>query len=99
MMIAKPVSVKVSDKKRKRILVIICTIVSLSVVAVAGIGFTTTLASGDTTDLYKQTLCTGKALDFAQKGVIRDVGGFNGAIYECTHMKYANSIYGDIVSA
>jgi hypothetical protein len=49
------------------------------------IGFTTTLASGyNTIDLYKQTLCTGKALDFGQKGVIRDVGGFNGAIYEYT---------------
>jgi hypothetical protein len=52
-------------------LVIIGTVVSLSVVAI-GIGFaTTTLASGyNTTDLYKQTLCTGKALDFAQKGIL-----------------------------
>ena len=98
MMIAKPESVKISDKRRKKTLVIIGTVVSLSVVAI-GIGFATTLASGyNTTDLYKQTLCTGKALDFAQKGVIRDVGGFNGAIYECTHMNYANSIYGDVVS-
>jgi hypothetical protein len=82
-------------------LVIIGTIVSLSVVVTAtGIGFATAIASGDsTTYLYKQTLCTGKALDFAQNGVIRDVGGFNGAIYECTHMKYTNSIYGDVVSA
>jgi hypothetical protein len=97
MMIAKPQPVKISDKRRKKTLVIIGTVVSLSAVAI-GIGFaTTTLASGyNTTDLYKQTLCTGKALDFAQKGIIRDVGGFNGAIYECTHMKYANSIYGDV---
>jgi hypothetical protein len=88
MMTAKPISVKISDKKRKSILVIIGTVVSPSVVAAAGIGFATTLASCDsTTDLYKQTLCRGKALDFAQKGVIPDVGGFNGAIYECTHMK------------
>ena len=58
-----------------------------------GIGFTTTHASGynNTTDLYKQTQCTGKALDFGQRGVISHVGGFNGAIYECTYMKYANS--------
>jgi len=47
----------------------------------------------------KQTLCTGKALDFGQKGIIRHVGGFNGAIYECTHMNYANSTDGDVVSA
>ncbi|MGB7637149.1 MAG: hypothetical protein WBL88_06205 [Nitrososphaeraceae archaeon] len=64
------------------------------------IGFTTTLASGyNTTDLYKQTLYIGKALNFGQKGVIRDVGGFDGAIYEYTHMTYANSTYGDVVSA
>jgi len=64
-----------------------------------GIGFTTTHASGynNTTDLYKQTQCTGKALDFGQRGVIRHVGGFNGAIYECTYMKYANSTDGDVV--
>jgi hypothetical protein len=99
-MITRPKSIKISDKRRKKTLVTIGTIVSLSVVAI-GIGFAaTTLASGyNTNDLYKQTLCTGKALEFAQKGVIRDVGGFNGAIYECTHMKYADSIYGDVVSA
>ena len=98
-MIAKPQSVKTPDKRKKKTYVIIGTVISLSAVAI-GIGFATTLASGyNTTDLYKQTLCTEKALDFAQKGIIRDVGGFNGAIYECTHMKYANSIYGDVVSA
>jgi hypothetical protein len=64
------------------------------------IGFTPTLASGyNTTDLYKQTRCTGKALDFGQKGVIRDVGGFNGVIYEYTLITYANSTYGNVMSA
>jgi hypothetical protein len=83
MMITKPESVKSLDRNRKKTLVIIGTVVSLSAVGI-GMGFASTLASGyNTTDLYKQTLCTGKALDFAQKGVIRDVGGFNGAIYEC----------------
>jgi hypothetical protein len=27
------------------------------------------------------------------------IDGFNGAIYECTHMNYRNSIYGDVPSA
>jgi len=41
-----------------------------------------------------------KHLILVQKGVIRHVGGFNGgAMYECTHMKYANSTSGDVVSA
>jgi hypothetical protein len=72
-------SIKISYKRRKKTLVIIGAVISLSVVAI-GIGFITTLASGyNTTNLYKQTLCTGKALDFGQKGVIRHVGGFNGA--------------------
>jgi len=36
----------------------------------------------------------GKVLDFAQRGVIRDAGGFSGSLYECMHMNYAGSIYG-----
>ena len=47
--------IKISYKRRKKTLVIIGAVISLSVVAI-GIGFTTTLASGyNTTDLYKQT--------------------------------------------
>jgi len=49
--------------------------------------------SYSSTDSYKQTLCAGKAQELSQKGIIRDVGGFSGAIYECTHTKYADSIY------
>ncbi|MGB6527685.1 MAG: hypothetical protein WBF33_06220, partial [Candidatus Nitrosopolaris sp.] len=49
-------------------------------------------------DSYKNTLCIGKVLDLSQKGVIHDIGGFNGGIYECMHMKSANSIYGDVLS-
>jgi hypothetical protein len=47
-------SIKILYKRRKKILVIIGAVISLSVVAI-GIGFTTTRASGynNTTDLYK----------------------------------------------
>ena len=95
--------VKVSDnkKRRKTVLLILGMVVSVLVVAM-GIVFIIMLASGyygTNNDSYKQTICTAKAIDFAQKGIIRDIGGFNGAIYECTHMNYRNSIYGDVPSA
>jgi hypothetical protein len=82
------------SKKRKITLAILIVAVSLSVAI--EIGYATSLAQGYTSsaDLYKQTVCTGKVQELAQKGVIRDVGGFTGGIYECTHTKYADSIYG-----
>lgn len=99
---SKPTSKKVIEtltinpsKKRKITLVILTTVVSLSVAI--GIGYAASLAQGYSSlaDSYKQTLCTGKVLELSQKGIIRDVGGFSGAIYECTHTKYAYSIYGN----
>ena len=70
-------------------LTIIAIVALLSVVL--GIGFATALSPYDS---YKHVVCMGKVLDFAQKGVIRDAGGFSGSSYECVHMKYAGSIYG-----
>jgi len=81
-----------NNNSKKAILVALGVIVSLSVFVASG-------RSGTDMGSYKQTICTGKAIDFAQKGIIRDVGGFNGAIYECTHMNYPYSIYGDVSSA
>ena len=58
------------------------------------------LAQGYTSsaDSYKQTVCTGNVLELSQKGLIRDVGGFSGGIYECMHTKYADSIYGNVIN-
>src|SRR5919197_2241326 len=99
---APPAVVKVSDnkKRRKTILLILGIVVSV-LVAATGIAFITMLAAGygATDDSHKQAICTAKAIDFAQKGIVRDAGGFNGAIYECTNMNYRNSIYGDVLSA
>jgi hypothetical protein len=82
------------DKKIRRILTILVTIVSLSVVLL-GVGLATGLSSYyyNSGDLYKQTACLGKVLGFAQKGIIRDVGGFNGAIFECLQIRWSGSIY------
>jgi hypothetical protein len=86
------------SKTRKITLATLIVAVSLSVAI--EIGYATSLAQGYSSpaDSSKQTLCTGKVLGLSQKGIIRDVGGFSGAIYECTHTKYADSIYGNVTN-
>lgn len=91
-------AITVPVKKRRITLAILIVAVSLSIAI--EIGFASSLQQGYaiTADSYKHTLCIGKVLELSQKGIIRDVGGFNGGIYECMHMKSANSIYGDVLS-
>ena len=91
-------AITVPVKKRKITLAILIVAVSLSIAI--EIGFASSLQQGYaiTADSYKHTLCIGKVLELSQKGIIRDVGGFNGGIYECMHMKSAKSIYGDVLS-
>jgi hypothetical protein len=79
------------EKKIRITLTIIAIVALLSVIL--GIGFATVLLPYNS---YKHVVCMGKVLDFAQKGVIRDAGGFSGSSYECVHMKYTGSIYGPI---
>jgi hypothetical protein len=83
------------DKKIKRItLTIVVTLVSLSVVFL-GASFAAGLSSYYyfSGDIYKQAACLGKVLEFAQKGVVRDIGGFNGGMSECLQIKWSGSIY------
>ena len=77
------------EKKIRITLTIIAIVALLSIVL--GTGFATVLLPYNS---YKHVVCMGKVLDFAQKGVIRDAGGFSGGSYECVHMKYTGSIYG-----
>jgi hypothetical protein len=68
-------------------------VVSLSVVLL-GVGVAAGLSSYYSSgDLYKQAVCLGKVLGFAQKGIIRDAGGFHGAIFECSQIRWSGSIY------
>jgi hypothetical protein len=93
------IATAVPYKKRKITLAILIIAVSVSIAI--EIGFTAIHTRGysfATMDSYKNALCTAKILDLSKKGVIRDAGGFNGGIYECTHMNSANSIYGDVLS-
>jgi hypothetical protein len=83
------------DKKIQRItLTIVVTIVSISVVFLGA-----SLAEGLSSyyyfsgDIYKQADCLGKVLGFAQQGIIREIGGFNGAMSECLQIQWPGSIY------
>ena len=83
------------DKKIKRIsLTIVFTIVSISVAFIGA-----SLAAGLSSyyyfsgDIYKQADCLGKVLGFAQQGIIREIGGFNGAMSECLQIQWSESIY------
>jgi len=79
---------------------IVILIVALSVSTIAGIGFAGIFVHGysSTADSTKNSLCTTKVLDMSQRGIIRDAGGFSGAVYECIHMASHNSIYNDALS-
>ncbi len=85
------------SKKGKIILTILIVAVTLSVAV--EIGYTISLAQGysSTTDSHIQSVCTGKVLDLSQKGIIRDVSGFSGGIYQCMHTRFAHSIYGKVI--
>jgi hypothetical protein len=86
-------------KKRTITLAILITAVSLSIAIEIGFSATVPQGYGSISDPYKHALCAAKILDLSQKGVIRDTGGFNGGMLECTQMKSTSSIYGDVLSA
>jgi hypothetical protein len=82
-------------KKIRRItLTILVTVVSLSVVFL-GVSLAAGLSSYYyfSDDIYKQAGCLGKVLGFAQKGIIHEIGGFNGAMSECLQIQWSGSIY------
>jgi hypothetical protein len=61
-------------------------------------GVATGLSTGLPSSSMKHTNCTSKVLELAQKGLVREIGGYYGAIYECTHMLSLSSIYGETSS-
>jgi hypothetical protein len=81
------------DKKISTILTIVVTTVSISVVLL-GVGFATGLSSYyNSADVYRQAACLDKVLNFVQRGLIRDAGGFHGAIFGCSQIQLPGSIY------
>jgi hypothetical protein len=79
-------------------LTLLVTVASLSAVLVVGISNAaaplspTNYNSGSSN--YKQTTCMDKVLEFGQEGIIRDIGGFNGGLFECSQIQWSGSIYG-----
>jgi hypothetical protein len=83
--------------KTKYILVIGNIVVMIIVgFGIAAIALSTDLPSSNSST--KKAICTAKVLELAQKGIIREVGGYNGATYECTHMHGLSSVYGEASS-
>ena len=83
-------TVSKSSGKSKSIIVIAGIVLTIIVV----FGVATPLSTGLSSSNTKSAICTVKVLELAQKGIIRDVGGYNGAIYECVHMHGLSSVYG-----
>jgi hypothetical protein len=80
-----------SSKKTKSIIVIGAIVLTI----ILAFGVATGLSTGLPSSPTKNAICTAKVLELAQKGVIREVNGYSGAIYECTHMHGLSSVYGE----
>jgi hypothetical protein len=82
-------SVSKSSRKTKSMIVIGAIVLTI----ILAFGVATGLSTGLTSSPMKHTNCTSKVLELAQKGIVREVGGYYGAIYECTHMHGWSSVY------
>jgi len=89
------------EKKKimSKSLTLLVTVTSLSAVLLVGISIFATAGMSSannyiTIRYYKKTTCLDKVLEFGQEGVIRDMGGFNGGLFECSQIKWTGSIYG-----
>jgi hypothetical protein len=87
-------TVSKSSSKTKSIVVIGAIVLAI----ILAFGVATGLSIGLPSSPTKVSNCTSKVLELAQKGIVRDVGGYNGAIYECTHMHGLSSVYGEASS-
>jgi hypothetical protein len=83
-------TVSKSSTKTKSIIVIGAIVLTI----IFAFGVATGLSTGLPSSPMKNTNCTSKVLELAQKGIVREVAGYYGAISECTHMHGLSSIYG-----
>ena len=66
-------------------------LVGISISAAAGLSPANNYNSGSS---YKKMTCLDKVLEFGQEGIVRDIGGFNGALLECSQIQWSGSVYG-----
>ncbi|MDQ6668702.1 MAG: hypothetical protein M3Y53_10835 [Thermoproteota archaeon] len=83
-----------SSKKPKSIIMIGAIVLTI----IVALGVATGLSTGLPSPPMKYPNCTSKVLELAQKGIVRDVGGYYGAIYECAHMHGSSSVYDEASS-
>ena len=69
-------------------------LVGISISAAAGLTPPANKYNSGSSSSYKKMTCSDKVLEFGQEGIIRDVGGFNGGLFECSQIKWTGSIYG-----
>jgi hypothetical protein len=89
------------EKKKimAKTLTLLITVASLSAVLAVGVsisaaaGVSTTNHNSGSSN-YKQTTCLDKVLEFGREGIVRDIGGFNGGLFECSQIQWTGSIYG-----
>ena len=81
-------------------LTLLITVASLSAILLVGISISAAAAglspanNYNSGSSYKKMTCFDKVLEFGQEGIIRDVGGFNGALLECSQIQWSGSVYG-----
>ena len=66
-------------------------LVGISISAAAGLSPANNYNSGSA---YKKMTCLDKVLEFGQEGIVRDIGGFNGGLFECSQIQWSGSVYG-----
>jgi hypothetical protein len=72
---------------------LLVTVASLSAILAVGIGISAAANNYNSGSSYKKMTCLDKVLELGQEGVVRDSGGFNGALFECSQIQWAGSIY------
>jgi hypothetical protein len=99
-MTLQPRTPAVSKRSRKPKAIIVIGGIILS--SIVGIGIAVTVLITGLPSSYssrKNAICTAKVFELAQLGVVRYVGGYGGAKYECTRMHVMSSVYGEASSS
>jgi hypothetical protein len=87
-------AVSKTSKKTKSI-IIITAIAFLSIIVGFSVVITLSTSFSSSYSSTKNAICTAKVLELAQKGYVRETGGYYGAIFECTRMHGLSSVYGE----
>lgn len=89
----------VSKRNRKtKVIIVIGGIVLSSIIGISIAVTTVSTGLPHSDSSTKKAICTAKVLELAQKGIVREVERYYGAIYECTNMHGLSPVYGEASS-